>query len=94
MVITRDKLQKMYEQNLKKIKEEILKNYVTYIKEAVIRLNNNGDTKYTYVFYKEKRAIIQEVARRLQEIFIDCEILVDKESNDFTDKLFIDWTNN
>jgi hypothetical protein len=35
-----------------------------------------------------------DVDVKLQEIFIDCEILVDKESNDCTDKLFIDWTNN
>ena len=91
MTITRDKLKKMYEENIVEIKNGHIQNYVDQIKESIIRLNNKGEKKYTKYFYKENEDIMKEVSRRLYEIFIDCEVTC-YTSNESEYRIFIDWT--
>ena len=91
MTITRDKLKKMYEENIVEMKNAHIQNYVDQIKESIIRLNNTGEKQYTKYFYKENEDIMKEVSRRLYEIFIDCEFTC-YTSNESEYRIFIDWT--
>lgn len=82
----------MIESNEKKIEA-----YVDTIKNKILITNCNGNTKYTYFFYKnfnkEKDETINEIARRLQEIFIDSEVIYHKADTYEDDRICIDWTN-
>ena len=91
MTITRDKLKKMYEENIVEMKNAHIQNYVDQIKESIIRFNNTGEKQYTKYFYKENEDIMKEVSRRLYEIFIDCEVTYSGTKDD-QDAIYIDWT--
>jgi len=92
MVITRDKLRKMYEENIIEVKEKHIQKYVDDAQQTIIRLNNKGDKQYTKYFFKEEPEIIEEVRRRLYEIFIDCEVVFHKADMNSEDRIFIDWS--
>jgi len=97
-VFTRDKMEKMYLQNLEEEKEKNIQQYVNSIKDTIFRLNQKGTTKYVHVHYGQRREqdIVSEIARRLYEIFIDSEIVVHKADPDSSDpdSISINWSNN
>jgi hypothetical protein len=92
--ITRDELQKRYTENLKKTNENKIQACVAFIQEKVLTINDKGDKSYCYIFHKgydEKPEIVKEVARRLQEIFIDSKVIF-HEKNAYTDnQIIISW---
>lgn len=92
MVITRDKLRKMYEENIIEVKKKQIQKYVDHIQQTIILFNNQGDKQYTKYFYNEEKEIIEEVRRRLYEIFIDCEVIFHKADINYEDRIFIDWS--
>ena len=92
MVITRDKLRKMYEENIIEVKKKQIQKYVDHIQQTIILFNNQGDKQYTKYFYNEEKEIIEEVRRRLYEIFIDCEVIFHKADDKYKDRIFIDWS--
>jgi hypothetical protein len=94
---TRDQLQDMYLQNLEEIKEKNTQRYVEGVKETIFRLNQQGVKQYTYNYHSQLRepVVVDEIARRLQEIFVDSEIVVHKADPNRSDpdRICVDWSN-
>jgi hypothetical protein len=95
--ITRDKLQRLYSETIIEANDKKIQGYVDTIKEKILISNCNGNKTHTYHFYKnfkkENSETINEIKRRLQEIFIDSEIIYYKADAYEDDRIFIDWTN-
>ena len=76
LTITRNNLQYLYTEHVMLMKGRKIKEYVTYIRERILHFNNNGDKQYCYAFMKkEEPEMVQEIIKRLQEMFIDSEIV-------------------
>ena len=84
---TRDKLERLYQLRQKQRREETIQKYVDSIKNTVFSYNAEGKTTYTHVHYGQPD-VVKEVARRLQEIFIDSEVGVVQP-----DRIVLDWSN-
>jgi hypothetical protein len=87
----------MYLHNLEEVKEKNTQRYVEGVKETIFRLNQRGIKQYIYNYYSRLRepVFVDEIARRLQEIFVDSEIVVHKaDPNNKThpDRICIDWS--
>ena len=98
-VFTRDKMEKMYLHNLEEVKEKNTQRYVESIKEIIFRLNLQGIKQCIYNYHSQLRepVVVDEIARRLQEIFIDSEIVVhraDPNHKTHPDRICVDWSNN
>jgi hypothetical protein len=95
--ITRDKLQRLYTETIIEANKKKIDCYVDTIKGKILASNCNGNKNYIYTFYKnlnkENEETIKEVMRRLQEIFIDSEIIFNKADAYGDDRISIDWTN-
>ena len=92
--ITRDELQKRYTENLKKTNENKIQSYVAFIQEKVLSMYDKGDKSYCYIFhrgYDEKSEIVKEVARRLQEIFIDSKVIFHEKKAYTNNQIVISW---
>ena len=85
---TREYLHNKQLQSFFKKNEDSIQYYFTYIKDAIIKSNNNGDTIYIYPFLFCNEDCVIEIIRRLQEIFVDTEFLYCKKDN----KITCDWT--
>lgn len=95
---TRDQLEDIYLHNLEEVKEKNTQRYVESIKENVFRLNLQGIKQCIYNYHSQLRepVVVDEIARRLQEIFVDSEIVVhraDPNHKTHPDRICIDWSN-
>jgi len=94
---TCDQLQDMYLHNLEEVKEKNTQRYVEGVKDTIFRLNQQGVKQYIYNYYSLLRepVVVDEIARRLQEIFVDSEIVVHKAdpNSSYPDRISIDWSN-
>lgn len=97
-IFTRDDLRKMYTKNVVKIHENKIQAYVTFIQERILNSNDHGDKMYSYYFHKscnsnhEPPEIGEEIARRLQNIFVDSEINYHKENAYNESYISIHWS--
>lgn len=93
---SRYQLEDMYLQNLEEVKEKNIQRYVESIKFTIIRLNQKGTKQYIYNHHSHLREqdVVSEIARRLQENFIDSEIVFHKADTNCSDpdRIFIDWS--
>lgn len=83
--ITRDDLRKQYQATLSEIPESVIQDYVTNIQERVLLVNHQGHTNYILHFYKgcglENRPdVVREIARRVQAIFVDSDVVFHKNA--------------
>lgn len=94
--ITRDKLHQLYTENLAITNEKNIQLYVINIHNKILEMNNKGDKSYCHIFHKttgngEEPAVIREIARRLQEIFADSDVIF-HEKNGYTEsQIIINW---
>jgi hypothetical protein len=83
--LSRAELRSQFLDSLPKIPESVIQHYVTNIQERVVLMNKDGYTNYQHHFYKgcgldNRFDVVREIARRLQDIFLDSEVVCHKNS--------------
>jgi hypothetical protein len=83
--LSRAELRSQYLAILTDIPESVIQDYVTNIQERVLLLNKQGQTNYQLYFHKgcglENRLdVMREIARRVQAIFMDSDVVFHKNT--------------
>jgi len=95
---TCEDLHKKYTENQKEIHEKNMQTYIANIQEKVLLMNIQGLKSLRYPFYKycsigKNPDTIKEIVRRLQEIFIDSDIMFKETNEGYSDsQIMIDWS--
>lgn len=90
LTLTRNDLHQLYTEHVMLMKEKKIREYVMFIRERILLYNHNGDKQYCYTFIKkEEPEMVDEIVKRLQDMFIDSEIIVN--NNDRHDSFVVRW---
>ena len=94
--ITREDLKKMKADSIVRKNEEKINNYASYIKDKIIKNNENGDVRYVYncdiSSLVESKGIFEEVIERLKVIFVDMKMEFKKANGHYDTHLVFDWS--